>query len=162
MSIKTVNFRDPKTNRYTKNYTRVDNELRAEALDYHVRQPYSVLVAAVFIPDDACSDAEPLVATGKKRRKLAPGDEAGVSSFGASVKIFRHRAGRGKPKDEEQLFERVFVGLYSVSPPDVRFVDVMWKPPRAGTPARTLSFDEFVLEIVATYNQRNDPPFEWA
>lgn len=50
VSIKTINFRDPKTGRYTKNYTRVDGELRAEASDYHDRQPYAVMVAVVFIP----------------------------------------------------------------------------------------------------------------
>jgi hypothetical protein len=33
VSIKTINFKDPRTNRYTKNYTRVDAELRAEASD---------------------------------------------------------------------------------------------------------------------------------
>jgi hypothetical protein len=56
VSIKTINFRDLKTGRYTKNYTRVDNELRAEAADYHERQPYSVLCAVVFLPSDACED----------------------------------------------------------------------------------------------------------
>jgi hypothetical protein len=54
VSIKTINFRDLKTGRYTKNYTRVDNELRAEAADYHERQPYSVLCAVFFLPSDAC------------------------------------------------------------------------------------------------------------
>jgi hypothetical protein len=39
VSIKTINFRDAKTKRYTKNYTRADNELRAESADYHQRQP---------------------------------------------------------------------------------------------------------------------------
>lgn len=53
LSIKTINFRDAKTKRYTKNYTRVDNELRAEAADYHERQPYSVLCAVIFLPFDA-------------------------------------------------------------------------------------------------------------
>lgn len=48
VSIKTINFVDPKSKRYTKNYTRVDAELRAEATDYHDRQPYSVMVAVIF------------------------------------------------------------------------------------------------------------------
>src|SRR5579871_4525203 len=43
VSVKTINFRDPENPRYTKNYTRVDNELRAEASDYHERQPYAVM-----------------------------------------------------------------------------------------------------------------------
>jgi hypothetical protein len=40
--VKTLNFKDPKSQRYTKNYSRIDNELRAEASDYHERQPYAV------------------------------------------------------------------------------------------------------------------------
>ncbi len=37
VSIKTLNFSDEGSGRFTKNATRIDNELRAEALDYHVR-----------------------------------------------------------------------------------------------------------------------------
>ena len=47
VSIKTINFSDKGGSRYTKNFTRADNELRAEAKDYHERQPYSVLVGVV-------------------------------------------------------------------------------------------------------------------
>jgi hypothetical protein len=97
VSIKTINFRDPRTRRYTKNYTRVDNELRAEAADYHERQPYAVLCAVVFLPLDACDD----------------GGKAAPSSFGQAIQIFRHRAGREKPVDDPTLFERVLVGLYN-------------------------------------------------
>src|SRR5262245_27500507 len=50
VSIKTINYRDPETKRYTKNYSRVDNELRAEAMDYHQRQPFAVLVGLLFLP----------------------------------------------------------------------------------------------------------------
>jgi hypothetical protein len=41
VSIKTINFTDGRSKRYTKNYTRADGELRAEASDYHERQPYA-------------------------------------------------------------------------------------------------------------------------
>lgn len=58
VSIKTLNYRDGKSKRYTKNFTRVDNELRAEALDYHVRQPWSVLQGVLFLPVDSCDDAK--------------------------------------------------------------------------------------------------------
>jgi hypothetical protein len=151
VSVKTVNFRDPKTNRYTKNYTRIDNELRAEALDYHVRQPYATLVAVVFMPADACDDAY----------DRGPARERGISSFGGAVRILRHRAGRVKPSDEEQLFEQIFIGLYSVENRDVAFFDVMSKPPRAGRPV-SVSFEKMIEQVELTYDRRNDPPFEWA
>ena len=50
VSIKTLNFPDAGSGRFTKNYSRIDNELRAEATDYHQRQPYSVLVGVLFLP----------------------------------------------------------------------------------------------------------------
>ena len=95
VSIKTINFRDPTTNRYTKNYTRADAELRAEASDYHDRQPYAVMIAVVFMPVDACDD----------------GSDA-PSSFGGAVQTFRFRAGRLGSDEPSVLFERVFIGLY--------------------------------------------------
>ena len=55
-SIKTIGFRDRGTGRYTKNYTARDNELRAEAEDYHLRQPYAVLAGLLFLPADAAND----------------------------------------------------------------------------------------------------------
>jgi len=153
VSIKTINFRDRKTKRYTKNYSRVDNELRAEATDYHQRQPYSVLAGVLFLPVDACDDG----------REQA----ANPSSFGAAVRYFRNRADRRTSKDETDLFEGFFIGLYepegSESEGDVTFFDVMKPPPRHGRPpaGMLLSFDGLIDEIRRLYDDRNDPPFEW-
>lgn len=148
VSIKTINFRDARTRRYTKNYTRVDNELRAEAADYHERQPYAVLCAVVFVPLDACDD----------------GGRNAPSSFGQAVQIFRFRAGREKPADDPTLFERVLVGLYD-SERDfgrVCFFDVMDAPPRTGRPRALKSFREAVEAIVDAYDRRNKTKFKWA
>jgi hypothetical protein len=157
VSIKSINFRDQKTKRYTKNYSRNDNELRAEATDYHQRQPYAVLVAIIFLPIDSCDDA----GTGK-------GKEQGISSFGACVRYFRPRAGRKTPRDDVDLFERVFIALYE---PDgdnkghTLFFDVMNKPPKNRRPRDDellLDFENVMNEIKRTYDLRNSPPFEWA
>ena len=148
VSIKTINFRDARTRRYTKNYTRADGELRAEASDYHVRQPYAVLVAVIFLPLDACDDGS-----------QAP------SSFGQAVTVFRFRAGRDEPTDDPNLFERVFIGLYDTSPESFGtggFFDVMDAPPRNGRPAKVLGLAELMQRIQDTYDARNSPVFEWA
>jgi hypothetical protein len=150
VSVKTLNFRDPRTNRYTKNYTRIDNELRAEAIDYHLRQPYSVMVAVIFLPEDSVTDGV-----------------SSPSSYASAVQHFRKRAGREKPSDDPQLFEHVFIGLYSLrdsSFGDVTFTDVMTPPPKSGPPKEeaTLSYDALIEEIEATFWQRNNPPAEWA
>jgi len=148
VSIKTINFPDSGSARFTKNFTRVDNELRAEATDYHQRQPYSVLVAVLFLPIEACHDGV-----------------RDVSSFGQAIRIFRHRGGREDARDELDRFERVFVALYEHEGDrrgEAVFFDVMEKPPKQGPPKTGLDFERFVAEVVATYDQRNNPPFEWA
>lgn len=146
VSIKTLNFPDDRSGRYTKNFTRIDNELRAEAMDYHQRQPFAVMVAILFIPRDAASDA---------------GSERGLSSFAQSVKVLRHRAGRRVPSDDPELFEALFVGLYDVSTAEVTFFGVDDSPPRNRLPTAAESFDMSVLleRIEGLYNMRNDPPF---
>ena len=151
VSVKTLNFRDARTNRYTKNYTRIDNELRAEAHDYHERQPYAVMIAVIFLPFDSCND----------------GSARDPSSFGQAVRVFRNRAGREKATDSDFLFERIFIGLYEADGPrrgEVRFFDVEKAPPRTGRPPddSLLTFLELVARIKLAYDVRNNPPFEWA
>lgn len=151
VSIKTINFRDATTKRYTKNYTRADAELRAEAADYHERQPYAVMVALVFLPIDSCDDGEP--------KSNAP------SSFGQAVQIFRFRGGREKPTDPALLFERVFIGLYHHEKDEygaVQFFDVRQPPPKRGRPKTSMTMRDVVAEIVKTYDARNRPAFVWA
>ncbi len=151
VSIKTVTHRDPRSGRYSKNYTRIDNELRAEASDYHERQPYAVLVALIFIPRDACTDATARAA----------------SSFGAAVKALRPRNHRTAPEQKAERFERLFIGLYEPEGPDAgdcTFFDVDTAPPRSGSPAPgdLLSYEKMISEVEVCYDHRNSPPFRWA
>jgi hypothetical protein len=152
ISIKSINFRDPTSARYTKNYSRNDNELRAEAMDYHQRQPYSVLAACLFLPIDSCDDGS----SGSE-------DEAGISSFGAAVRYFARRSPRGSVRDEVDLFEKMFICVYSEDG-GARFYDVERpRPPKEGRPSidETVSFDGFIEAIAKTYDERNNPGWEW-
>jgi hypothetical protein len=159
VSIKTVNYRDSGTRRYTKNYSRNDNELRAEATDYHKRQPFSVLAAVLFLPIDACDDAGE--GTGVDAGQ-------GISSFGAVVRYFRdRRAPRAEPDDDPDLFEAFFIGLYEhdgESRGDVLFFDVTSPPPRNRRPGKDegLTLDQVIARIRTIYDARNNPPFEWS
>ncbi len=148
VSVKSIHFPDPKAGRFTKNYSRNDNELRAEATDYHQRQPYAVLVGVLFLPIECCDDA---------------GDSEGISSFGAAVRFFRPRAGREDHRDEPDKFERFFVAIYDANTGDTDFFDVMQSPPKRGRPSRNkcLSLSGFVEQVADSYNARNDPPFKW-
>lgn len=157
VSIKSINFRDGTTKRYTKNYSRNDAELRAEATDYHVRQPYAALVGVLFLPADAADD-------GKEGKK----GDVGASSFGAAVKYFRRRAGRSLPGEDPDRFEKFFVALYEHEPPlagAVAFFDVENDPPRARRPRadEVLDFAGFLRETKQAFLRRNSlEPFCWA
>lgn len=149
VSIKTINFRDGKSGRFNKNFTRADNEFRAEAQDYHQRQPYAVLCGVLFLPVEACVDA---------------GESASAaSSFASAVQAFRFRGGRKHPNDSPELFEEFFVGCYTWNGPDfgdVWFFDVRQDPPRSGLPvkAKRLAFSEVLSRCTAAFRWRNDPP----
>lgn len=159
LSLKTISSRDPETKRYTKNYSRNDNELRAEAVDYHRRQPYSVLGGFLFLPIDAADDAG--------RGRLVDDEEAGVSSFGAAVRYFRYRAPRGGPDDEPDLFEAFYVVLYDRLKEQAAFWPVHrleLPPPAARRPKsdEATDLDGAIADVVALYERRNQPQFEWA
>ena len=157
VSVKTLSFRDTRKTRtgtivlgrYTKNMVRNDHELRAEAMDLHERFPYAVLVGVLFLPFSACDD-------GKDNK----------SSFAHAVMTLRPRAGRVRPMDPHQLFERMFIALYEHEGPHrgkVMFFDVSTNPPRRGRPRVALiDTDALVHEIVKTYGIRNRRYIEWA
>ncbi|MFD4662420.1 hypothetical protein [Streptomyces halstedii] len=154
VSLKHIHQRDSSTKRYTKNYSRNDNELRSEAMDYHERQPYAVMIGVLFLPYDAAEDC------GTKK--------SDPSSFGAAIRYFRNRAGRSRVDAPADLFEKFYIALYEHSGPDrgkVDFYDVdRQKPPfdRRPTPNEVVTFEGFVDEVIRVYDARNDPPFHWA
>jgi hypothetical protein len=94
VSIKTLNFKDEGTGRFTKNIRRLDGELRAEAQDCHARQPYSVLAGLIFFPEDAAYDS------GTK------------SSLRHAWEVFERRGGRRSTNNETSLFERIWICVY--------------------------------------------------
>ena len=134
ISIKTINFKDENTGRYTKNTKRVDGELRAEAEDVHKRQPYAVLVAYLFLPIDAATD-------GKQ------------SSLKHNAETLVHRSGRTDTKNEHSQIELAFIGLYS-DDGTVSF----FRPeavPATGLPPNPLSFRQTLSEVKKLHARRN-------
>lgn len=150
VSIKTLNFRDAGSRRYTKNVTRIDNELRAEAGDYHERQPFAVLAAILFMPQDSASDA------GNKANDF--------SSFAHAAITLRFRAGRSTPRDSPDLFERLYIALYDAEENtrdhgQVVCFDAGMPPPRRGMPRveRQMTLEQLLTDIKAAYDERNVP-----
>lgn len=164
MSLKSVHIREAKgAGRYTHNMKRNEEELRIEASGYHKRQPYAVMVGVLCLPFDSCADAK---------------TDRTSSSFGSWVRHLRPFAGRDRPGDDPDQFERLYVALYESDGADLRFFDVRTAPPRNGrplmegplsqsgnpvdAPARALSYDEFLDAVHWTFLHRNRLVFSWA
>jgi hypothetical protein len=146
ISLKAVHFREKPKRGYIHNMKRNDEELRAEAAGYHQRQPYAVMVAVVFLPDEACDDATP----------------RSSSSFGAWVRYLRPLASREAVRDDIDRYERVLIGLYARDGSRVEYFDVTVAPPKTGRPRQLLAHDQFLDAIESTFLRRNVAEFEWA
>lgn len=141
VSVKTINFLDEKTGRYTKNIRRADGELRAEAQDCHKRQPYAVLAGLIFLPRESALDGVD-----------------GGSSLHHAWHVYYRRAGRKATDADPSTFEQVYVGLYESEGEKagtVVFFDVEDEPPARGVPEKTLSFREVLKRIEKAYRDRN-------
>lgn len=145
ISIKTINFKDAGSRRYTKNVKRNDGELRAEAGDYHRRQPFMVLAAFLFLPRDAMAD-----------RKST------ISSFDHAVDVLRKRTGRKKTDDRQELFEKIFVAVYDRTRQEdgqVSLFDVEDCPGK-GREVPTITFCDCLSRICDVYDTRNPLPLK--
>jgi len=159
ISLKSVHLRDKGSpHRYTHNIKRNAEELRIEASSYHTRQPYAVMIGVIFLPFDSCDDAK-----------------NGASSFGSWVRGLRPYSGRRAPRDEADLFEKLYIALYEPDGTDLRFFDVESDPPKAGRPTaegellagdqrprRSMTYSEFLEAVYHAYLKRNAAEFKWA
>lgn len=140
VSIKTITARDQRTRRYTKNVLRNDMELRDEADKLHRRQPWAVLAALVFLPEDSTWDGR---------------GESTQSSFAHAVFSFRKRAGRDAAHAVRfDTFEQVYIGLFDHDG-RVGFFDVEEAPPRNQIPGRLLTLRELLDRVETGVQQRH-------
>ncbi len=140
ISIKTITAKDASTQRYTKNMVRNDMELRDEADKLHRRQPWAVLAAIIFLPEESAWDGR---------------DAGSNSSFAHGVFTFRKRSGRDHAHAVRfDLFEHVYVGLFD-SAGNVGFFDVMEAPPRNQMPLTLLTFDELISNLEGSVATRH-------
>jgi hypothetical protein len=144
MSFKSVHFGEEANGDagFTHNMKRNDEELRVEATGHHLRQPYAVMVAVVFLPLESCFDYD-------------------TSSFGSWVEYLWPLRGRDAPEDPPDRFELVFIGLYSRSGDSLGFYEIGGTVgcPRKGRPSELLGFAEFLGRVKGVYDQRNGRDF---
>ena len=144
MSFKSVHFgeRDGGNSRFVHNMKRNDEELRVEATSHHLRQPYAVLIAVLFLPFESCSDGA-------------------TSSFAKWVEYLWPLKGRVEPDDPPDRFELVFVGLYDRQGSEIGFYEVggTVKCPRTGRPNTLLDVTTFLVRVKGVYDRRNSEDF---
>jgi hypothetical protein len=134
---------------FTHNRKRNDEELRVEATEHHLRQPYAVMAAVVFLPFESCDDAGPT--------------RLSASSFASWVEYLWPLRGRDEPEDAPDKYELVFVALYARDGSDLGFYQVGGSTgcPRRGRPVSLLTFSEFVSLLVEAYRVRNEQDFHF-
>jgi hypothetical protein len=146
ISIKTTHFRDAKRGDFNHNETRFDAEFRVEAAEIHERSPFGVLIGLFVLPEISA-----MLYTEKQ-----------PSSFAKWVRRLRSRAGRGRPEDRNELFERIYIGLYDPEG-NIRFFDVMQQPPIRGMPPSEdlLTLAQFIGAVIHEYKRRNNVDFDF-
>lgn len=144
---------------FNHNMKRNDEELRVEATAHHLRQPYAVLAAVVFLPLEACDDRP------KRPPKRAPKKQPRLndSSFAKWVEYLWPLKGRDEVSDPPDQFELVFLALYAKDGSRLGFYEVGGEVdcPRRGIPT-LLSLKEFLKRIKNTYEMRNGADFFYA
>jgi hypothetical protein len=146
ISIKTTHFRDARRGYFNHNETRFDAEFRVEAAEIHERSPFGVLIGLFVLPEISA-----MLYTEKQ-----------PSSFAKWVRRLRSRAGRERPEDRNELFERIFIGLYNPEG-NIQFFDVMQQPPIRGMPPseNLLTLAQFVGVVIHEYKGRNNVDFDF-
>jgi hypothetical protein len=145
LSFKSVHAgeREAGKSRFIHNMKRNDEELRVEATGHHLRQPFAVMVAVVFLPFESCDDLPK------------------TSSFASWVKYLWPLKGRIEPEDPPDRYELVFMGLYARDGNELGFYEIGGAVgcPRKGRPKRLLTLAEFFSRIKQTYDTRNGRDF---
>jgi hypothetical protein len=98
ISIKTINFRDRKSNNYQKNLVNRRGDMLMEAVTLHRRFPYAVLGGIFFLDSGAGADA-----TSKRRSTFA--------NAHTRLQLF---TGRDDPSGRDEQFERLYLSLIDV------------------------------------------------
>ena len=100
ISIKSINFRDSRSNNFQKNLTNRRGDMLFEAVTLHRRFPYAVLGGLFFLNEAAANDG-----TGKRKSTFL--------NTHARLRLF---TGRFDPAGREEQYEHLFVVLHGAGP----------------------------------------------
>jgi hypothetical protein len=134
LSVKTINWRDSRSNNFQKNLTNRRGDMLFESVTLHRRFPYAVLGGFFFLDSDAESDH-----TAKRRSTWVNAHQR--------LRLFTRRP---DPAGREEQLER----LYLVSVKATQFAAEL-KVREVGRPDDELSFDAILNDLVTLVVERN-------
>ncbi|MER9403334.1 hypothetical protein NKI36_04640 [Mesorhizobium caraganae] len=139
ISVKSINFRDTRTNNFQKNLVNRRGDMLMEAVTLHRRFPYSVLAGFFFLDRGAESDHT-------IRRK---------STFANAHSRLRLFTGRNDPAGRDEQFERFYLILLEASPiaVDIRAFEV-------GKPSTPVPLEEVITDLLSIAAERNPDFYE--
>ncbi|MGE4533633.1 hypothetical protein [Halomonas sp.] len=141
ISVKTINFKDNRTNNYQKNLTNRRGDMLMEAVTLHRRFPYSVLAAFFFLDSGAEKDG-----TGKRRSTFI--------NAHARLRLFTDRK---DPAGREEQYEKFYLILLEASPDQVNI-----RPYRVGDPDNEISLSLMLDELLELVAERNPDFYEYS
>ena len=106
ISIKSINFRDPRTGNFQKNLTNRRGDMLMEAVTLHRRFPYAVLAGFFFLDAGAETDSTQNRDGSARRRST-------FLNAHARMKLF---TGRDDPAGRDEQYERMYVALLDTTP----------------------------------------------
>ena len=139
ISIKSINFRDKRTQNYQKNLTNRRGDMLVEAVTLHRRFPYAVLAGFFFFDHGAAEDDS------ASRR----------STFVNAHNRFRLFTGRDVVEGREEQYERFYFVLMDANPFSPSFQLFL-----AGNPKKPVALSKAFDDLIEIIAQRNPDFYE--
>lgn len=140
ISIKSINWQDPRTRNYQKNLVNRRGDMLIEAVTLHRRFPYAVLAGFIFLDKGAALDA-----TDRRR-----------STFHNAHHRLKLFTGRPDPAGRDEQYERMYLILLDGDPIQPGFA-----VHEVGKPEAALPLDEVLDELLRTVADRNPDFYEF-
>ena len=140
ISIKTINFRDKKTNNFQKNLTNRRGDMLFEAVTLHRRFPYAVLGGLFFLDRGAAHDQT-------KRRR---------STFLNAHARFQLFTGREDPGGRDEQYERLYLVLLDALSSHARL-----EPYAVGDAKSPIPWAAVIDELLSVTALRNPDFYEY-
>ncbi len=138
-SVKTINWRDGRSNNFQKNLTNRRGEMLFESVTLHRRFPFAVLAGFIFLDKDARNDGTP-------RRN---------STFENAFPRLRLFTGREDVAGREEQYERLYISLVDANPFTPSFECF-----RADDASTAVTFESILDDLVHLLAVRNFDSYE--